>query len=50
MDAELAALTNLRLRLIYPDPTRESGDIYGKVTGALSRAGSAVSHTTEEPR
>ena len=33
VDAELAALTNVRLRLTHPDPTRESSDIYGKVTG-----------------
>jgi hypothetical protein len=37
VDAELAALTNVRLRLSYPDPTRESGDVYGKVTGVAVR-------------
>jgi len=37
--AELAALTNVRLRLTYPDPVRESGDVYGKVTGAVTREG-----------
>jgi class 3 adenylate cyclase len=42
VDAELAALTNVRLRLTYPDPTRESGDVYGKVTGALTRAGTRL--------
>jgi len=37
VDAELAALTNVRLRLSYPDPARESGDVYGKVTGVVAR-------------
>jgi hypothetical protein len=37
VDVELAALTNVRLRLTYPDPPRESGDVYGKVTGAIDR-------------
>jgi class 3 adenylate cyclase len=29
----LTPLTNVRLRVVFPDPERESGDIYGKVTG-----------------
>jgi len=32
LDAELVALTNVRLRLTWPDG-RRSGDVYGKVTG-----------------
>ncbi|HTO12754.1 MAG TPA: adenylate/guanylate cyclase domain-containing protein [Candidatus Binatia bacterium] len=32
LDVELAALTNVRLRLTWPDG-RRSGDVYGKVTG-----------------
>jgi adenylate cyclase len=39
LDAELAALTNVRLRLTYPAPTGESGDVYGKVTGVVARGG-----------
>ncbi len=31
LDAPLAPLTNVKLRLGYPDAGRESGDIYGKV-------------------
>ena len=36
VDAELAPLTNVRFRLSYPDPARESGDVYGKVTGSVA--------------
>ncbi|HEU4371722.1 MAG TPA: adenylate/guanylate cyclase domain-containing protein [Methylomirabilota bacterium] len=39
VSVELAALTNVRLRLAYADPARESGDVYGKVTGAVERGG-----------
>jgi class 3 adenylate cyclase len=39
LSAELAALTNVRLRLTYPDPARESGDVYGKVTATVTRDG-----------
>jgi class 3 adenylate cyclase len=39
VSVELAALTNVRLRLTYPDPARESGDVYGKVTGMIARDG-----------
>ncbi|HEX2440391.1 MAG TPA: adenylate/guanylate cyclase domain-containing protein [Methylomirabilota bacterium] len=39
VSVELAALTNVRLRLSYPDPARESGDVYGKVTGTVERDG-----------
>jgi class 3 adenylate cyclase len=39
LDAELAPLTNVRLRLRYPDSGRESGDVYGKVTAAVSAGG-----------
>jgi class 3 adenylate cyclase len=42
LDAELAALTNVRLRLVYPDPARESGDVYGKVTGTVVSAGARL--------
>ncbi len=35
----LAALTNVRLKLTYPDLARESGDVYGKVTGTVTRDG-----------
>ena len=33
LDAELEPLTNVRFRLAYADPDRESQDIYGKVVG-----------------
>jgi len=33
LDAQLAPLTNVKLRLGYPGAGRESGDIYGKVMG-----------------
>jgi class 3 adenylate cyclase len=39
LNAEMPALTNVRLRLTYADPTRESGDVYGKVTGHVERDG-----------
>jgi class 3 adenylate cyclase len=39
VNVELAVLTNVRLRLTYPDPARESGDVYGKVTGTVERDG-----------
>jgi class 3 adenylate cyclase len=39
VDAEPAALTNVRLRLTWTDPPRESADVYGKVTGAVTRRG-----------
>jgi class 3 adenylate cyclase len=42
VDAELAALTNVRVRLTYPDPARESGDVYGKVTGVVTRDGTRL--------
>jgi hypothetical protein len=34
LDTDLAALANVRLRLTYPAAGGESGDVYGKVTGA----------------
>jgi class 3 adenylate cyclase len=37
LDAALALLTNVRLRLIYPAPAGQSGDVYGKVTGTVTR-------------
>jgi class 3 adenylate cyclase len=37
LDAELAPLTNVRVRLTFPAPARESGDVYGKVTGFVTR-------------
>ncbi len=42
VSADLATLTNVRLRLTYPDPTRESGDVYGKVTGTVTRDGARL--------
>jgi hypothetical protein len=32
-------LTNVRLRLTWGEPPRESGDVYGKVTGVVTREG-----------
>ncbi len=42
LDTELAVLTNVRLRLTYPVPAGESGDVYGKVTGAVTRGGTRL--------
>jgi class 3 adenylate cyclase len=42
LSTELAALTNVRLKLTYPDPARESGDVYGKVTGTVTRDGARL--------
>ncbi len=42
LDAELAPLTNVRLRLTYSAPAGESGDVYGKVTGAVVRDGARL--------
>jgi adenylate cyclase len=42
LDADLTALTNVRLRLAFPAPARESGDVYGKVTGLVTRAGARL--------
>lgn len=42
VSAELGTLTNVRLRLSYPDPARESGDVYGKVTGTVTRDGARL--------
>jgi adenylate cyclase len=42
LSAEVPALTNVRLRLTYPDPARESGDVYGKVTGVVMREGARL--------
>jgi class 3 adenylate cyclase len=42
LDADLAALTNVRLRLAFPAPARDSGDVYGKVTGLVTRAGARL--------
>jgi DNA polymerase III delta prime subunit len=39
LNVELGALTNVRLRVTYTDPARESGDLYGKVTGQIERDG-----------
>src|SRR5216117_3986238 len=39
LDSELAPLTNVRLRLSYPDLGQASGDLYGKVVGAVPAAG-----------
>jgi class 3 adenylate cyclase len=35
LDTELAALANVRVRLTYPAPGGDSGDVYGKVTGVV---------------
>jgi class 3 adenylate cyclase len=37
LDVEMAALTNVRLRVRHPGA--ESGDLYGKVTGTVTREG-----------
>jgi adenylate cyclase len=42
LSADLAALTNVRLKLTFPDPARESGDVYGKVTGTVARGGARL--------
>jgi class 3 adenylate cyclase len=42
VSADLAALTNVRLKLTFPDPARESGDVYGKVTGTVTREGARL--------
>ena len=34
LSAELAPLTNVRLRVTYPGSARESSDVFGKVTGS----------------
>jgi class 3 adenylate cyclase len=39
LDAELPALANVRVRLTFPAPARESGDVYGKVTGVVALRG-----------
>jgi hypothetical protein len=42
LSVELAALANVRLRVTYADPPRESGDVYGKVTGQVERDGARL--------
>jgi hypothetical protein len=42
LEADLALLTNVRLRLTYAEPAHESGDLYGKVTGVVTRAGARL--------
>jgi class 3 adenylate cyclase len=42
LDHELAPLTNVRLRLSYPDLGLASGDLYGKVTGEAQGTGVSV--------
>jgi hypothetical protein len=42
VSTDLTALTNVRLKLTYPDPARESGDVYGKVTGTVTRDGARL--------
>ena len=42
LEADLALLANVRLRLTYAEPARESGDLYGKVTGVVTRAGARL--------
>jgi class 3 adenylate cyclase len=39
VDTEPAMLTNVRLQLTWPEPPGVSGDVYGKVTGAVTRDG-----------
>ena len=36
LEVELAPLTNVRLRLVFPGVPEPSGDIYGKVTGEVT--------------
>jgi len=38
LDAEVAMLTNVKLRLRDPQTEQESGDIYGKVIGVTAQA------------
>ena len=42
LDAALAPLANVRLRLNYPGLGYDSGDLYGKVVGVEERAGGRV--------
>jgi hypothetical protein len=42
VNAELPVLTNVRVRLRYLEPARESGDVYGKVTGTVERDGTRL--------
>jgi len=42
VNAELPVLTNVRVRLRYLEPARESGDVYGKVTGTAERDGARL--------
>jgi class 3 adenylate cyclase len=42
VNAELPVLTNVRVRLRYLGPARESGDVYGKVTGTVERSGTRL--------
>jgi class 3 adenylate cyclase len=42
VDVDLAPLTNVRLRLTHSGSGRESGDVYGKVTGTAMRDGARL--------
>jgi adenylate cyclase len=42
LDSQLPPLTNLRLRLQYPDLGQESGDVYGKVVAAHDRGSEGI--------
>ena len=42
VSTDLAALTNVRMRLTFPDLGRESGDVYGKVTGMVTGDGARL--------
>ena len=42
LDAALPPLTNVKLRVTDPESARASGDLYGKVTGEIERAGARL--------
>jgi class 3 adenylate cyclase len=44
LDTALRPLTNVRLRLRYPDLEQDSGDLYGKVLAAEQQNGVGVTH------
>jgi class 3 adenylate cyclase len=48
LDEPLPALTNVRLRLVHPEPGHESGDLYGKIVAGADEAtaGTAIRLTS----
>ena len=42
LDAPLPPLTNVKLRVVDPASGRASGDLYGKVTAEIERAGARL--------